>query len=274
MTTIKLHDVVPPRAAQFSAVLDDPRWKALVFGEATSEVIAELREWADKSEDAKAAWEVFRPVNEEVLEIFAANVTRKVRLHLAWKAISKQGITQQIIANINAGAMLIAHGAPKVFVANPRARQLIERYAESGQVEAVKHRERAFATRAIFETRSDRPWKIRHIDGTSILEVTVHAVDENQVSVPDSYWFVLLEETILRKKGQAELADLFTDFSLTARESEIAAYLVNTGLSFKEIAKRLGTKYDTVRTQINSIYKKCKVHARSELIAKVQKNEL
>jgi DNA-binding CsgD family transcriptional regulator len=32
----------------------------------------------------------------------------------------------------------------------------------------------------------------------------------------------------------------------------------------------LGTKYDTVRTQITSIYRKCNVHSRSELMAKLK----
>jgi DNA-binding CsgD family transcriptional regulator len=67
-----------------------------------------------------------------------------------------------------------------------------------------------------------------------------------------------------------EQVGIFARFALTQREEEIAVFLVETGLLYKEIADRLGTKYHTVRTQINCIYRKCGVHSRNELIAKLK----
>ena len=55
--------------------------------------------------------------------------------------------------------------------------------------------------------------------------------------------------------------------TLTPRESEILALLAN-GLSNKEIADRLGIKFDTVGTHLKSIYRKLHVRSRTEAVIK------
>jgi DNA-binding NarL/FixJ family response regulator len=54
---------------------------------------------------------------------------------------------------------------------------------------------------------------------------------------------------------------------LTPRENEILTLLAN-GLLNKEIAQRLGIKFDTVGTHLKSIYRKLHVHSRTEAVIK------
>jgi DNA-binding NarL/FixJ family response regulator len=53
--------------------------------------------------------------------------------------------------------------------------------------------------------------------------------------------------------------------ALTPRQRDVAALLVETGLSYKEIAARLGRSEGTVRTHTEKIYRACGVHSRAEL---------
>ncbi|HRI68544.1 MAG TPA: hypothetical protein PK156_30155 [Polyangium sp.] len=61
-------------------VLADPRWDALLFGEATPEQIDQLREWAERSEVAKAAWLMFQPVEDERLDDLANGILRELEI--------------------------------------------------------------------------------------------------------------------------------------------------------------------------------------------------
>jgi len=59
-----------------------------------------------------------------------------------------------------------------------------------------------------------------------------------------------------------------SDFSsLSVRELEIADNLVE-GLTAKEIARRLGISFDTVRTHVKSIYRKLHVRNKVQFVAK------
>jgi DNA-binding NarL/FixJ family response regulator len=57
-------------------------------------------------------------------------------------------------------------------------------------------------------------------------------------------------------------------YQLTRAERDIVELLL-TGQSNKEIAFSLGKSVRTVKTQLTSVYKKCEVRGRSQLLAKV-----
>jgi DNA-binding NarL/FixJ family response regulator len=57
---------------------------------------------------------------------------------------------------------------------------------------------------------------------------------------------------------------------LTSRQREIAALLVGTGLSYKQIAARLDRSEGTVRTHTERIYRAFGVHSRPELTVVLQ----
>ncbi|HXF99334.1 MAG TPA: response regulator transcription factor [Bacteroidota bacterium] len=63
------------------------------------------------------------------------------------------------------------------------------------------------------------------------------------------------------------------NFSLTARESEVLALLVD-GLNYAMIAEKLFISLDTVRNHIRHIYEKLHVHSKAEAVAKAMRSGL
>jgi DNA-binding NarL/FixJ family response regulator len=61
--------------------------------------------------------------------------------------------------------------------------------------------------------------------------------------------------------------------TLTSRQREVAALLVETGLSYKEIAVRLDRSEGTVRTHTERIYRAFGVHSRPELTVAIREPE-
>ncbi|PTT76691.1 helix-turn-helix transcriptional regulator, partial [Chryseobacterium sp. HMWF001] len=59
---------------------------------------------------------------------------------------------------------------------------------------------------------------------------------------------------------------------LTKREREVAIGIID-GLSYKLIADKLSISIETVRMNIKSIYRKYKIHSKSELISMIYKGE-
>lgn len=53
--------------------------------------------------------------------------------------------------------------------------------------------------------------------------------------------------------------------TLTPRQRDVAALLVETGLSYKQIAAKLHLSEGTIRTHTESIYRAAGVHSRPEL---------
>ena len=57
---------------------------------------------------------------------------------------------------------------------------------------------------------------------------------------------------------------------LTERQREIAGLLAGSGLSYKEIAGRIGITEGTVRKHVEHIYRAAGVHSRAELAMKLR----
>lgn len=179
--------------------------------------------------------------------------------------VSSQSITAQLMENRHWGFILVAPRTASCIEMNIRARELVTKYASSARVEGGKYVVSSFAMRAVFETRSQDAWIVKHTKGSGELEITVHELRKEDHAVAEDMWLVMMAETVYPHQP-----GIFSGYPLSAREEEIAVFLVETGLSYKEIAERLGTKYDTVRTQINSIYRKCRVHSRNELLMQLK----
>ena len=58
-------------------------------------------------------------------------------------------------------------------------------------------------------------------------------------------------------------------FSLTTREGAVAAALVE-GLSYSEIAQRLGISYHTVHTHVKAIHQKAHISTNGRLLALIR----
>jgi len=203
----------------------------------------------------------FTPRDHIMLDLLREDIHAALN-RLRVPVISSQSITAQIMENRHLGFVLVTSKTAQCIEMNFRARELVTKFAPSARVERGKYDVSSFAMRAVFETRSKDAWVIPHVDGIGKLEVTVHELKKEEHAIGTDMWLVMMEET-----EYPQQVGIFAGFALTAREEEIAVFLVETGLSYKEIADRLGTQYHTVRTQISSIYKKCSVHSRNELVA-------
>lgn len=72
------------------------------------------------------------------------------------------------------------------------------------------------------------------------------------------------------RASQPALDERRSSAVLTSRQREVAALLVGTGLSYKEIAARLDRSEGTVRTHTERIYRAFGVHSRPELTVALQ----
>ncbi|MDR0469851.1 MAG: helix-turn-helix transcriptional regulator, partial [Peptococcaceae bacterium] len=77
----------------------------------------------------------------------------------------------------------------------------------------------------------------------------------------DSLYFTDIAEA----KEQVEHTEQLENLSLTPREKEIAAFLLQ-GAEIRKIAEKLDIKYDTVKYHIKNLYKKSGVSSRVELL--------
>ena len=53
---------------------------------------------------------------------------------------------------------------------------------------------------------------------------------------------------------------------LTRRQREIAGLLSRTGLSYKEVASKIGISEGTMRKHVENVYRRVGVHSRAELM--------
>ncbi len=263
MTNIKRRSIAQEPVPETSSVLDDPRWKSLVFGEASPKEIAELRAWGQHSEEARAAWTAFQPISEQSIDDFTTNVTLKVRMYRAWKT----SIPQALVSDPNIGIMLVAPTSADHFVANPRGRQLIAHYAPRARVVQDQDMERNFSMRAVFETRINPVWQIPDLQKNATLDVHVQLLKQSAEPKSGDWWLIVLREHI----ESLPMTQVVARNSLTKREREIAWLLVQHGLSAMEIAAQLRISVATVRKHIENVHKKLKVHSTTELVALFRK---
>jgi DNA-binding CsgD family transcriptional regulator/GAF domain-containing protein len=74
----------------------------------------------------------------------------------------------------------------------------------------------------------------------------------------------------LREGQRAAPASSVSLAHLTPRQREIAALLVGSGLSYKQIADKIGVRDATIRTHIEHIYRALNVHSRAELAIRLR----
>lgn len=179
--------------------------------------------------------------------------------------VPSQSMMVQVLENRRWGFVLVSQETMRCVEMNMRARELVGKYSQSARIESGRYVVSSFAMRAVFETRTTDAWTVLHHRGDGEIKVTVHELKKEEHAIGEDLWLVMIEETeYLTEMG------IFARFALTPREKEIAVFLAETSSSAKEIAARLGTSYDTVRTQIGTIYRKCSVHSRSELLVKLK----
>jgi DNA-binding CsgD family transcriptional regulator len=79
--------------------------------------------------------------------------------------------------------------------------------------------------------------------------------------------FAIGDEPGLRVSSSTPVDPTAVLAALTPRQRDVATLLVGTGLSYKEIATRLGLREGTVRSHTEKVYRALGVHSRAELTA-------
>jgi hypothetical protein len=91
------------REAERDCGPDDPRWSALTLGRLSEEEVAALRAEAEQSEDGRALYELYRPLDLEEKERIFAAVAARVRAH---KRARRQRALLAVALLIIAGVVL------------------------------------------------------------------------------------------------------------------------------------------------------------------------
>jgi len=108
-------------------------------------------------------------------------------------------------------------------------------------------------------------------DGRMMLELNVHELAKERHAIREDLILIELREIPLaptQRDGPAPIApETMKQLlpSLSPREREITILLVTSGLSYKQIAARIGISDGTVRKHVEHIYRSTGVHSRAEL---------
>lgn len=175
--------------------------------------------------------------------------------------IASQSILAQIVNEQSIGFMCVARTG-RIVEVNQRMHALAIRYLRAARTEGGRGALARFADRARAETAGGRTWQLRAEDGSAVAEVSAHRLAKESHSIGDDVVLLMMKELVLSPAASAG--------ELTDRQQEIAKLLVGTGLSYKQIADRLGISEGTVRKHVEHVYRSAGVHSRAELAIKLR----
>jgi DNA-binding CsgD family transcriptional regulator len=179
--------------------------------------------------------------------------------------VASEPLLAQVVDEQSIGYMCLARGG-RIVELNQRMHALATRYFPAAHVEPGRGAFARFADRARLETQGGRSWHLRHEDGRSLGEISGHEIAKESHSIGEDLLLVVMKEFIFApaSPGAGVLR------ALTSRQREVARLLVESGLSYKQIADRLGIRDGTVRKHVERIYKAARVHGRPELVIKLR----
>lgn len=176
--------------------------------------------------------------------------------------IPSEPILAQIVAEQSIGFMCLAKGGV-IIEANQRMHTFVERYGEAAGVTLGRHALSEFAQRAVLETRGRPSWPLSCDEGRIWAEVTTHHLAYEAHAISQPLVLVMLREQMLRAPPpRPRILDL------GPRQGKIASLLIDTGMSYKEIAAHLRIGPGTVRSHVEDIYRRLDVHSRAELTSR------
>ncbi len=101
------------------------------------------------------------------------------------------------------------------------------------------------------------------LPGGTALIVSWHLLSAEVHSLPGDRYLIWIEPAGRLPDFGSEVSDVIRQ--LSDREREISKWLVETSLSVRDIAARLGIAPSTVRKHVEAVYRTCKVRSRHEL---------
>lgn len=158
-----------------------------------------------------------------------------------------------------------------VYEINRRAYQLIKKYFPYLSNRPANILMREFVNNVLTGWAKQFPRSVFafHADGKHYLELNKHNLKSSMHNLPEDIILIILEEYLFENQQNAASSAFFAE-ELTKRQTEIAALLAGTGLSYDEIAFLLGISCGTMRKHTENIYRRLDVHSRSELVMLVR----
>lgn len=178
--------------------------------------------------------------------------------------VASEPIFAQIIEDRRIGYLCLSKQHTIVEL-NERAHELVFRYLEGAHVEAGRGCLQRFADKALVETAGGRAWQLYLHGGAAGVEITTHRLAKEMHHTGEDLTLVMLSETELVPPPH-----VLVRASVTERQLEVAHLLATTGLSYKEIADRLGIAEGTVRKHVEKVYRAFGVRSRPALAFKLR----
>ncbi|HRI66090.1 MAG TPA: LuxR C-terminal-related transcriptional regulator [Polyangium sp.] len=179
----------------------------------------------------------------------------------------QDSLRDQIVREQNSGYALIRPNGD-LFECNHRALAIAQRYGST----VVGGDERALLSRLVHWAQSAplaHGFSAKYIssrDKTTLLEISLHQVAREYNVLADDLTLAMFRETPVRLMPLDEHKPSIVEY-LSPRRRQVATFLVNSGLSFKEIADELEISESTLRKHAEQIYRGLKVRSRAELVA-------
>jgi len=211
---------------------------------------------------ALAAGELFTPRHHALLAVLRDDIHASL-MRLRVPLLPSEPIHAQICEDRHIGFIFMKRGGQCVEL-NQRARELVSSYhppARAGDTSSIS----AFAQSIIQSQPLGERRILQHVSRERRLEISTHAFPKGTHSLGEDLWLVMMEETMTPR-----LSDVLKAAGLTPRQIEIALMLVETGLSYKQMADQLGIEEGTLRKHVENIYRHMGVHSRSELVEKLR----
>lgn len=203
--------------------------------------------------------ESFSPAQREMFRllhpVLAATLTR-----IALPILPHQPLFAQFVEERHMGFLCLSTSLGIVEL-NDRAHELAQQCLRSARVAAGRGWLARLAERAMIETSGGRSWCLERQDNRARVEIEVipldrHAHPSSQALPSNGDLIVLtVRERCLPERG------------LSPRQQQVANLLINTGLSYKEIAAELGIAEGTVRKHVEKVYRAYGVQSRPELMS-------
>ena len=212
--------------------------------------------------------EPFPRCTTEVCQALAPDLRNAVfRLNLPFTR--GNSIHAQMLDEDEVGFVCLNGRDGEIIEVNQRAYNLALRYrAVAGLRSTGEFSMREFVRRAVTNTRGDKRWQLVHPDGLGRMQVRAYSLLREQFGLAYDLPMLKLEEWTWEPPCVDEFVLPPEFHMLTARQYEIAMLLVVEGHVPKQIALELRIAESTVRKHIENIYRKLRVHSKSEAIRK------
>ncbi|AKT40340.1 helix-turn-helix transcriptional regulator [Chondromyces crocatus] len=184
--------------------------------------------------------------------------------------VSSQPILEQVLAEQALGYACISARTGALLEANRKAYVLADRYRAAMNVPRSSRPLPALLRRASQPGIGGNVSMI--VDGrvSSFLDLHTHFLAKETHVLPEDIILIMMRDISLPQIAPRQ-SRAVQPARLTTREKEIATLLVESGLSYKQIADSLTIRTGTMRAHTENIYRKLEVHSRAELTIKMRR---